>query len=196
MSSNSCEPLTFSETKRKPRLLILGKEIKTKDLPYFISSGGALIYFCAKDPLVVATLGVTAIPLISFWQISQAIPFFKKYGIKIHLGQIITLITALVMVFSLFDSPAHAFFLTGLEDFVTDLVNSSQTGAGSTIDADAVSLFFNFIRAIFLIGVVIAALFAYGQAQQGNDWRPIGTQIGLAFGFVIAIDIITYIFTG
>ena len=44
--------------------------------------------------------------------------------------------------------------------------------------------------------VASASLFAYNQAQQGNDWRPIVTQVGLAFAIVIAIDVITFIFIG
>ncbi|MEQ9671088.1 MAG: hypothetical protein RLO19_22390 [Coleofasciculus sp. G2-EDA-02] len=44
--------------------------------------------------------------------------------------------------------------------------------------------------------VAAAALFAYNQAQQGNDWRPIVTQIALAFGIVIALDVVTFLFIG
>lgn len=47
-----------------------------------------------------------------------------------------------------------------------------------------------------LLLVAAASLFAYNQAQQGNDWRPIVTQVGLAFSIVIAIDVITFIFVG
>jgi hypothetical protein len=58
-----------------------------------------------------------------------------------------------------------------------------------------ITAIFNAIRAIFLILVAVAALFAYNQAQQGNDWRPIATQVGMAFGIVISIDVITRLFT-
>jgi hypothetical protein len=41
-----------------------------------------------------------------------------------------------------------------------------------------------------LVGV--AALFAYNQAQQGNDWRVIATQAGLAIGIILVIDLSSY----
>jgi hypothetical protein len=64
------------------------------------------------------------------------------------------------------------------------------------LDANVVGLTFNLIRGAFLLLVASASLFAYNQAQQGNDWRPIVTQVGLAFAIVIAIDVITFIFIG
>ncbi|NJL40475.1 MAG: hypothetical protein HC899_29840, partial [Leptolyngbyaceae cyanobacterium SM1_4_3] len=66
----------------------------------------------------------------------------------------------------------------------------------NTLDANVVGLIFNLIRGVFLLLVAAAALFAYNQAQQGNDWRPIVTQVGLAFAIVIAIDVVTFIFVG
>lgn len=92
--------------------------------------------------------------------------------------------------------PANAVFLSGLEKFVTEL--ASQTGAGGeqSVSPEAIALVFNLIRAVFLILVGVAALFAYNQAQQGNDWRPIATQAGLAIGIVLAIDVITFLFVG
>jgi hypothetical protein len=93
--------------------------------------------------------------------------------------------------------PAHALFLSGLEEFFIQIIEDSQ-GAGSaeTISEDTVSLVFNLIRGVFLLLVGAAALFAYNQAQQQNDWRPIVVQVGLAFAVVIAIDVVTFIFVG
>jgi hypothetical protein len=59
-----------------------------------------------------------------------------------------------------------------------------------------IDLIFNLIRGAFLLLVAAASLFAYNQAQQGNDWRPIVTQVGLAFAIVIAIDVVTFLFVG
>jgi hypothetical protein len=70
------------------------------------------------------------------------------------------------------------------------------TDSDSGVDAGTVETVFNMIRAVFLLLVAAAGLFAYNQAQQGNDWRPIATQVALAFGIVIGLDIITLIFTG
>ncbi|MDX2245049.1 MAG: hypothetical protein NW224_30600, partial [Leptolyngbyaceae cyanobacterium bins.302] len=90
-------------------------------------------------------------------------------------------------------TPAHAIFLSGMEEFVTELATQSA-GGGEGISEESIGLVFNVIRAIFLLLVAAAALFAYNQAQQGNDWRPIATQVGLAFGVVLGLDVITAIF--
>ncbi|MGF1676601.1 MAG: hypothetical protein ACFCUV_23425, partial [Rivularia sp. (in: cyanobacteria)] len=66
----------------------------------------------------------------------------------------------------------------------------------SSIDPEAITLVFNAIRGVFLLLVGVAALFAYNQAQQGNDWRPIATQAGLAIGIILTIDVITFLFIG
>lgn len=184
------------KTSNKNAFFLFGQQIAKSDIPHLIVIGSSLTYCIFREPLLITILGCVTVPVVGLWQITQAIPWLNKIGIKLNFWNLSTIIIALTLVFGLFHQSANAFFLSGLEDFVIELVNGAQTDAGSTLDGDAVSLFFNFIRAIFVIGVVIAGLFAYGQAQQGNDWRPIGTQIGLAFGVVIALDIITYIFTG
>lgn len=73
---------------------------------------------------------------------------------------------------------------------------AGAAGGGTAIDESTIVLIFNAIRGVFLLLVAAAALFAYNQAQQGNDWRPIVTQIALAFGIVIAIDVVTFLFVG
>ena len=80
---------------------------------------------------------------------------------------------------------------------MTNLASEAgAAGGGTAVDASTIALIFNAIRGVFLLLVAAAALFAYNQAQQGNDWRPIVTQIALAFGIVIAIDVVTFLFVG
>jgi hypothetical protein len=77
------------------------------------------------------------------------------------------------------------------------LASQAQSGgSGETVSPEVIKLIFNLIRGVFLLLVAAAALFAYNQAQQGNDWRPIVTQVGLAFAIVIAIDVVTFLFVG
>ena len=170
--------------------------IQKTDLPFAIPCIGALIYFSWQEPLFVTILGCLCLTFLSLAQIIRALPMVEKtIGTKIKFWHVTTLILTLTITLSLFETPAQAFFLSGLESFFQDLIAGSQTGGGSSIDSDAVTLVFNLIRGVFLISVVAAALFAYNQAQQGNDWRPIVTQVGIAFAVVIGIDIITYLFT-
>ena len=104
--------------------------------------------------------------------------------------------SALTATLTVFELPAHAIFLSGLEEFLAGIAEESSTGGASTISPEAITLVFNAIRGVFLLLVGVAALFAYNQAQQGNDWRPIATQAGLAIGIILTIDVITFLFIG
>ena len=115
---------------------------------------------------------------------------------KIRLWHLISLIISLTVILSVWETPAHAVFLSGLEDFFRELATEVSSAGGGSIDDSVITLIFNLIRGVFLLLVAAASLFAYNQAQQGNDWRPIIVQIGLAFGIVIAIDIVTFLFIG
>jgi hypothetical protein len=158
------------------------------------------IYLLATKPIFVTILGCVCIVFLSIWHIIQAVPILEKYlGTKIRFWHIVTAIIAVTAVLDIFATPAQAIFLSALENFFNNLVQqSSQGGDGSTsnLDNKVVSLIFSLIRGVFLLLVAAASLFAYNQAQQGNDWRPIVTQVGLAFSIVIAIDVITFIFVG
>lgn len=99
---------------------------------------------------------------------------------------------ALVCVLSIMNQPANAIFLSGLETFLKTIA----TDSGGSVSEEAIELVFNAIRGVFLLLVGVATLFAYNQAQQGNDWRPIATQAGLAVGIILVIDVITFLFVG
>ena len=137
------------------------------------------IYLTVVNPLVITIVILTI-----------GLNFLRVNRLKFQ--QIALIITTLLMFFHLFDASAQAMFLKDLETFVTTLA----TNAGSSVPAASIQLIFDLFRAIFMILVVVAGLFAYNQAQQGNDWRPIATQAGLAIGVVLSIDAITKVFTG
>ncbi|AFZ33519.1 MULTISPECIES: hypothetical protein [Cyanophyceae] len=163
------------------------------DVMFIVLLLAVTAYLLIQEPLMVAILGCASIVYLGLYNIGRAIPLVEKWiNAKIRFWHVATAIIGTTCLFTLFDAPAHALFLSGLEDFVGELVNASNSG----VDTGTVGTVFNMIRAIFLLLVVAAGLFAYNQAQQGNDWRPIATQVALAFGIVIGLDIITLIFTG
>lgn len=157
----------------------------------------SLVYFTIHDPLLIATLGCSSILFLSLWHITRAIPLVERYiGCKIRFWHIATAIITSTALCSVLDSPANAIFLSGLEEFMKELAEGASSAGGEAIDAEVIELIFNLIRGAFLLLVAAASLFAYNQAQQGNDWRPIVTQVALAFAIVIAIDVITFLFVG
>ena len=157
----------------------------------------SLVYFTIHDPLLIATLGCSSILFLSLWHITRAIPLVERYiGCKIRFWHIATAIITSTALCSVLESPANAIFLSGLEEFMKELAEGASSAGGEAIDAEVIELIFNLIRGAFLLLVASASLFAYNQAQQGNDWRPIVTQVALAFAIVIAIDVITFLFVG
>jgi len=165
------------------------------NLPKLITVHWALCCCCylfvTKEPFLITLLGCASVAFLSLWHLIKAVPILEKYlGVKIRFWHIASLIIAITALLNTFAAPAQAIFLSGLEQFFVNLAQqSSQAGSGTaTLDVNVIGLIFNLIRGMFLLLVAAASPFAYNQAQQGNDWRPIVTQVGLAFAIVIAID--------
>ncbi len=175
-------------------------KINRTDLLFIFLCLAIGIYLLATKPIFVTILGCATIVFLSIGYVIRTVPILEKYlGRKIRFWHIVAAIITVTALLDTFTTPAQAIFLSGLESFFNNLAQqSSQAGGGSTgtLDANVVGLTFNLIRGAFLLLVAAASLFAYNQAQQGNDWRPIVTQVGLAFSIVIAIDVITFIFVG
>ncbi len=157
-----------------------------------------LVYFVVNQPVAFAVFGCTSLIFLSAWHLTRALPIVERWvKAKVRFWHIVTAIITVTAFCSLFAQPADAVFLSGLEQFFTELAAQAQSGgSGETVSPEVIKLIFNLIRGVFLLLVAAAALFAYNQAQQGNDWRPIVTQVGLAFAIVIAIDVVTFLFIG
>ena len=169
----------------------------TNDTGAFIALLSGLIYLAVKEPLLVTVILSLALFFYCINRVISYIPYLNYHvKRKIHFWHIVVVIIALTATLTVFEMPAQAIFLSGLEQFLTDIAQQSSTGGTSAIDPQAITLVFNAIRGVFLLLVGIAALFAYNQAQQGNDWRPIATQAGLAIGIILTIDVITFLFVG
>ena len=148
------------------------------------------IYLIVKEPILVAIILAIGLFFYCLNRIIKLIPWLSRIvDTKIRFWHIAGLIIALTATLTIFELPAHAVFLSGLEEYLTNIAQESSTGGTSAIDPQAIALVFNAIRGVFLLLVGVAALFAYNQAQQGNDWRPIATQAGLAIGIILTIDL-------
>lgn len=159
-------------------------------LRILLALGG--VYLAVREPILLAIILASGVFFHGFQQLAPRVPFLQTRAVKkVRFWHLATLIVTFASVFA-FQSPARALFLSGLEEFITTIISQS----GSSIDPNAVSLVFNLIRGVFLLAVVAAALFAYNQAQQGNDWRPIAGTAAMAIGIVLAIDVITFVFVG
>ncbi len=167
------------------------------DINAVLSLGLGFIYAAWREPLLIGIILCLSLFFYCLHRLISLIPdldYFVK--IKIRFWHIAGLIIALTATLTVFEMPAQAIFLSGLEQYLTNIAQQSSTGGTSAIDPQAIALVFNAIRGVFLLLVGVAALFAYNQAQQGNDWRPIATQAGLAIGIILTIDVITFLFIG
>ena len=187
------------QLRRRSTRDLKGFKVTRTDLGFIGFCVAVVIYLLIKDPILITVLGCASVVFISLWHLIHAVPILERYlGTKIRFWHIASLIITMTALLNTLSVPAQAIFLSGLEQFFIDLAQqTSQAGGGTnTLDANVVGLIFNLIRGVFLLLVAAAALFAYNQSQQGNDWRPIVTQVGLAFAIVIAIDVVTFIFIG
>src|SRR6476469_2570789 len=187
------------QLRRRSTRGLKGFKVTRTDLGFIGFCVAVVIYLLIKDPILITVLGCASVVFISLWHFIHAVPILERYlGTKIRFWHIASLIITMTALLNTLSVPAQAIFLSGLEQFFIDLAQqTSQAGGGTnTLDANVVGLIFNLIRGVFLLLVAAAALFAYNQSQQGNDWRPIVTQVGLAFAIVIAIDVITFLFIG
>lgn len=176
-------------------------KVTAVDLGFIAISLGTVTYLTFQSPLLIAILLCMTLFFLSFWQIVKTVPILENsIGHRIRFWHIVTAIITVTWLLNLAE-PAHAVFLSRLEKFITDIATSASTvgtegEAEAAISSEVITLIFNLIRGVFLLAVAAASLFAYNQAQQGNDWRPIVSQVGLAFGIVIAVDVVTFLFTG
>jgi riboflavin transporter FmnP len=166
---------------------------RIQDYLWLTGWAGMLSYFFYKAPVLVGIMIIGLLAVFALNWVSSRLPYFNQpWRTKIRPWHWMVPIGAIALTLNTV-TPAHAIFLSGMEEFVTQLATDSA-GGGEGISEESIGLVFNVIRAIFLLLVAAAALFAYNQAQQGNDWRPIATQVGLAFGIVLGLDVITAIF--
>jgi hypothetical protein len=167
------------------------------DINAVLSLGIGFIYTALREPLLIGIILCLSLFFYCLHRLITLIPYLNYFvKIKIRFWHIAGLIIALTATLTVFEMPAQAIFLSGLEQYLTNIAQQSSTGGTSSIDPQAIALVFNAIRGVFLLLVGVAALFAYNQAQQGNDWRPIATQAGLAIGIILTIDVITFLFIG
>lgn len=172
--------------RRRPKLTF-------SDYLTFTIIGISSLWFLWRSPITFAVFGAFGIGFWSLWKISEFFPFIQKMtGFKIQYKHVVAATLTSTLLLSCFETPSYAIFLEGLEEYIGETLTTSNSG----IPEDAVTLVFNAIRIIFLLLVASAALFAFNQAQQGNDWRPIAGQIGMAIGIVLVVDVITFIFIG
>jgi len=167
-------------------------KVKGIDLLSLIGLSIGFIYLAVKDTPTFTVVSLLGLVFIACYQISQVLPAIENYFKKrFSFWQIAAVGMAITIVLCNFH-PAHALFLQDLETKVTTVI----AGTSSGIPASSVALMFNLLRVVFVFMVVASAIYAYVQAQQGNDARPIIMNVLIGFATVMAIDVVTVFIAG
>ena len=167
-------------------------KIRPSDLPYATGVTAGVVYLAINDAFFVFVLASLALVFGAMYYCAKVIPFVEKIiGHRISIWHVGVLVLGLTMVVGMLE-PANALFLQDLENRVTDVIGGTASG----LPAESVALIFDFLRVAFVLFVVAAGIFAFIQAQQGNDPRPIIGTIVIAFGTIMGIDVLTVLIAG
>jgi hypothetical protein len=167
-------------------------KIRPSDLPYAAGVTAGVVYLAINDAFFVFVLASFALVFGTMYYCAKVIPFLEKtIGHRISIWHVGVLVLGLTMVVGMLE-PANALFLQDLENRVTDVIGGTSSG----LPAESVALIFDFLRVAFVLFVVAAGIFAFIQAQQGNDPRPIIGTIVIAFGTIMGIDVLTVLIAG
>ncbi len=179
-------------TKNPVNSLMKYLKIRPSDLPCAAGLVTGVVYLSINDAFFVFVLASLALVFGAMYYCAKVMPVLEKtIGHRISIWHAGVLVLGLTMVVGMLE-PANALFLQDLENRVTDVI----AGTSSGLPADSVALIFDFLRVAFVLFVVAAGIFAFVQAQQGNDPRPIIGTIVIAFGTIMGIDVLTVLIAG
>ena len=167
-------------------------KIRPSDLPYAAGLAVGVVYLSINEAFFVFVLASLALVFGAMYYCAKVMPILEEtIGHHISIWHVGVLVLGLTMVLGMLQ-PANALFLQDLENRVTDVI----AGTGSGLPAESVALIFDFLRVTFVLFVVAAGIFAFVQAQQGNDPRPIIGTIVIAFGTIMGVDVLTVLIAG
>lgn len=167
----------------------------------YLVLGTQILYLIWRDPhlwgVIIAGLLLFHISWLGICQL------VKMFGIKARIKYWHLLIGCGVVIgsISIFDPPAHALFLHGLEEFLKKLVadtrvtTGNQDGSSSTT-VKTIDLLMDFVRGMIGLVIVAGSLRAWQISNQGGDNGPLVDLVIKTVALVIAIDIITFLLVG
>lgn len=136
--------------------------------------------------LLIAAGIVVMLPKESNAVLSKLDRWQKKYNVNVL--AILSAFVSVVFIIDLAAAPANAQFFQGAETWMS--------GAFPGIDAAVVTLFFNVLRAIFLLYLGISIVKVIQAARQDEDWQNLARTPFIIVVAVVSADLITTLITG
>jgi hypothetical protein len=165
-------------------------QIKETDLP-FAAIGIALAgYLSFTDPYLLMTVAISGVIAASLYFISACLPAVSKtINFRVSIWHIATIMFVGIFALNALE-PAHAIFLSKLQDAVIELSGTGNGGI-SSISENQITTVFSFIRIALVLVAMGGAFAAWQQQQQGQNFMPIIMFVGGLFGVVLAVDLVT-----
>ncbi len=136
--------------------------------------------------LLIAAGIVVMLPKESNAVLSKLDRWQRKYNVNVL--AILCAFVSVVFIIDLAAAPANAQFFQAAEEWMG--------GAFDGIDADVVTLFFNVLRAIFLLYLGISIVKVIQAARQDEDWQNLARTPFIIVVAVVTADIITGMIVG
>ena len=107
-------------------------KLSNADLAFIAVCLVVTIYLTLVQPLFVSVFGCAALLFFGLWQISRTVPVLEKlFGSKIRFWHLATAVITVTALLNNFQTPAQAVFLSGLEQFMTNLASEGGSPACS-----------------------------------------------------------------
>lgn len=136
--------------------------------------------------LILLTAIIAAFPKLANKLLTKFEKLQRHWGINFY--GILVGIICIIFTFDFTTTPANAQFFNSAQTWMT--------GAFAGIPADAVTLFFNVLRALFLLYLGIALVRIVNAARNDEDWQNLARTPLIISVTIVVGDILTGLITG
>ncbi|BAZ83720.1 hypothetical protein PN497_09065 [Sphaerospermopsis kisseleviana CS-549] len=136
--------------------------------------------------LILLTAIIAAVPNLANKLLTKFEKLQRRWGINVY--GILVGIICIIFTFDITTTSANAQFFNGAQTWMT--------GAFAGIPADAVTLFFNVLRALFLLYLGISLVRIVNAARNDEDWQNLARTPLIISVTIVVGDILTGLITG
>jgi uncharacterized membrane protein len=136
--------------------------------------------------LILLTAIIAVVPNLANKLLNKFEKLQRRWGINVY--GILVGIICIIFTFDITTTSANAQFFNGAQTWMT--------GAFAGIPADAVTLFFNVLRALFLLYLGISLVRIVNAARNDEDWQNLARTPLIISVTIVVGDILTGLITG
>ncbi|GAA6624215.1 hypothetical protein [Scytonema sp. NUACC26] len=161
-------------------------------VPFLLTCAVFLTVICWKSPVLLLCLLFIGLATTVIQQIAQQTHLSRHWLILLQTLAIATILSFFWIDY--FSVPAAAQFFGKAENFFkNNLTQGSSQGSGT---ANAVSLVFNVIRALYLLYIAVALIGVVNAVRKDEDWQVVARTPLLVVIAVTIADVLTSFIIG